>query len=308
MFHCAIRQERVDILYSVSRSFGSDNISIHYFRTMDELLRLSQRFHLDMIIIAGKGLFATELEITRRIKSHIFLAVIPTILYHPEPEESIVISAYENGCDDFLLGDWRGRLFEVRMKAVAERSVRDISFNPSTRLPGPGLIEKEISSLLKLEADFAVCYSDIDEFKAYNDYYGYYFGDRVIKLTARIIRDAVFDICPEGFVGHIGGDDFISIIPTNQISPVCENVIKVFDALIPYRYADKDRRRGQITTNNRKGEQETFGLLTISTAVLVNRKDTFKHVGEMAHMLADLKKYSKSLKGSNFVVERRKKY
>jgi len=308
MFHCAIRQEGIDIVYNITRSFESESISIHYFRTMDELLRLSQRFHLDMIFLAGKGIFNSELELSRRIKSHIFLAVIPTILYHPQPDESIMISGFENGCDEFLIGPWKDRLFEVRLKAVAERSVRDISFNPSTRLPGPGLIEKEIDRLLKLEADFAICYSDIDDFKAYNDYYGYYYGDRIIKLTARIIRDAVFDICPEGFVGHIGGDDYISIIPANQISPVCENIIKVFDALIPYRYADEDRRRGTITTRNRKGQIETFGVLTLSTAVLVNRKDTFKHVGEMAHMLADLKKYSKSLKGSNFVVERRKKY
>jgi PleD family two-component response regulator len=308
MFHCAIRQEGIDIVYNVTRSFEDESSSIHYFRTMEELLRLSQRFHLDMIFLAGKGDFTTELELMRRIKSHIFLEVIPSILYHPQPDESVVISGFENGCDEFLSGPWKDRLFKVRLKAVAARSVRDISFNPSTRLPGPGLIEKEIDRLLKLGADFAICYSDIDEFKAYNDYYGYYYGDRVIKLTARIIRDAVFDICPEGFVGHIGGDDFISIIPVGQISPVCENVIKVFDALIPYRYADEDRNRGTITTRNRKGQIETFGLLTISTAVLVNRKDTFKHIGEMAHMLADLKKYSKSLKGSNFVVERRKKY
>ena len=308
MFHCAVRQEGVDIAYYLSKAFADRNISLHYFRSLDELLILSQRYHLDLAIIAGEGEFVNELEMVRLVKSHIFLAAIPTVMYHPQPNEADLISGFQNGADGFLRGQWREKLFEAELGMVAERSARDISFNPSTRLPGPGLIEKEIERLLKLEAEFAVCYADIDDFKPYNDYYGYYYGDRVIRLTARIIRDCVFDICREGFVGHIGGDDFIYIIPSDLVSLVCENVIKVFDTLVPFRYAERDRERGTITTTNRKGEIETFRLLTVSVAVLVNHGDTFKHVGEMSHMLADLKKYSKSLPGSNFVVERRKKY
>ncbi len=308
MFHCAIKQEGVDIAFNISRAFEKERLGIHYFRTIDELLLLSQRFSLNLAVIAGKGDFLKEIEMVRLIKSHVFLAVIPTVMYHPDPTESILISGYENGVDEFLTGEWRARLFEARLGMVAERSNRDISFNPSTRMPGPGMIEKEIERLIKLEADFAVCYADIDDFKPYNDYFGYFYGDRVIKLTARIIRDAVFDLCREGFVGHIGGDDFIFIVPPSVAGQVCENVIKIFDTLIPYRYDEKDRLRGTIHTTNRKGEMETFSLLTISIAVLINQRGSFKHVGEMSHMLADLKKYSKSLKGSNFVVERRKRY
>ncbi len=308
MFHCACRQSGIDITNRIERSYKKGTISFHYFTTLNELLILSQRFHLDLAIIAAKGDFLKELELVRLMKSHIFLSIIPTVLYHPDPPDDILIAGFQNGVDEFLHGEWRDKLFEVQMKMIAERSSRDISFNPSTALPGPGLIEKEIKRLLKLEADFAVCYADIDDFKAYNDYHGYYFGDRMIRLTARIIRDVVFDLCPEGFVGHIGGDDFMFIIPPEQVGPVCENIIKVFDTIAPYRYSDEDRLRGTIQTRNRKGEMETFSLLSLSIAVLINHHNAFTHVGEMSHMLADLKKYSKSLKGSNFVVERRKKY
>ncbi len=308
MFHCACRQENIDIVFQLSKTFGGNEISFHYFRTLDEFLVLSQRYNIDLAVIAGDGDFHSELELIHLIKSHIFLSIIPTVLYHPDPPESVLIAGFENGADDFLYGEWRGRLFDVRFRMVAERSRRDISFNPSTALPGPGLIEKEIERLLKLEADFAVCYADIDDFKAYNDYYGYYYGDKMIRLTARIIRDAVFDICREGFVGHIGGDDFVCIIPPGEVSPICENIIKVFDIFVPYRYADEDRERGTITSRNRKGEIETYSLLSISIAVVINQRGTFTHAGEMSHMLADLKKYTKSLKGSNYVVERRKKY
>lgn len=308
MFHCAYRQEGIDISFNLTRTFLDENPALHYFKSVNDLLRLSQRYYLDMAIIAGDNDFITELDVLRLIKNNIFLSIVPTVLYHPDPTDQVLVAGFQNGADEFLHGEWREKLFEVRLKKVAERSKRDISFNPSTALPGPGMIEKEIGRLLKMDEDFAVCYADLDEFKAYNDYYGYYYGDRMIRITARIIRDVVFDICSGGFVGHIGGDDFMFIIPPNDVGPVCENIIKTFDVIAPYRYADEDRHRGQITTKNRKGEAETYPFISISIAVLVNQRGTFTHVGEMSHMLADLKRYAKSMKGSNYVIERRKKY
>jgi GGDEF domain-containing protein len=308
MFHCAYKQQDIDILYHLTNSFGEKELSLHYFNSLDELLVLSQRYHLDLVIVAGKGDFIGELDLVGLIKNNIFLSIIPTILYHPDPSEQILVAGFQKGADEFLSGEWRSKLFQVRLLTASDRSRRDISFNPSTALPGPNMIENEIDRLLKLGEDFAVCYADLDDFKPYNDYYGYYSGDRMIRITARIIRDVVFDTCREGFVGHVGGDDFMFIIPPEKVAGVCENIIKVFDTIIPYRYAEEDRNRGNITTRNRKGEVETFPFLTISIAVLINQKGAFSHVGEMSHMLADLKKYTKSLSGSNFVIERRKKY
>jgi diguanylate cyclase (GGDEF)-like protein len=308
MFHCACRQEKIDVIYHLLRSFKKEKLSIHYFSSLDELLMLSQRFHLDLVLVAGNGDFISELEMARAIKNHIFLAVIPTILYHPEPAEEMLVIGYQNGADDFLFGEWKNTLFEVMLKNAANRTTRDVSFNPSTWLPGPGLIEKEIQSLIDMKAKFSVCYADIDDFKPYNDYYGYYYGDRIIRFTARIIRDGVFDVCPEGFVGHIGGDDYIFIIPPDKVEFICESIIKVFDTLIPFRYPEEDREKGAIITENRRGVIETFSFLTLSIAVINCKPGQFTHVGELSHMLADLKKYSKSLEGSNYVIERRKKY
>lgn len=308
MFHCACRQEGIEVAYHLLKSFAEDKVSLHYFRTNEELLVLSQRYHLDLVLIAGKDSFATELELVNLIKSHIFLAVIPTILFHPDPSEKMIISGYENGAEVFLAGEWKEKLFEVQLRRAAERNRRDVSFNPSTWLPGPGVIESEIQRLINLEAKFSVCYADIDDFKPYNDYYGYFYGDRAIKLTARVIRDSVFDLCREGFVGHIGGDDYLFILPPEKVKPVCESIIKVFDTLMPYRYREEDRKRGTITTKNRKGEIETFSILTLSIAVINCLPGEFQHLGELSNMLADLKKYSKSLDGSNYVIERRKKY
>ncbi len=308
MFHCALRQEKIDLVYHLEGYFPNGEISFHYFRTFDELLRISQRFPLDLALIAGQSAFTTEIELVRRIKENVFTSIIPLALYHPNPDSSTVIAAYENGCDDFMTGEWLERLCQVRIKMLSNRSIRDISINPSSMLPGPSMIEREIDRQLALQQEFAVCYCDLDNFKAYNDAYGYYYGDKVIRLTSRIIRDAVFDLCPEGFVGHIGGDDFIYIIPAPMAPQISESVLKVFDTLIPHRYHKRDRDRGSIVTTNRRGVMERFALLSISIAVVINRNNMFSHAGEMSRMLADLKKFAKSLPGSNYVIERRAKY
>jgi diguanylate cyclase (GGDEF)-like protein len=189
-----------------------------------------------------------------------------------------------------------------------ERSRRDLGVNPTSRLPGPGLLEHEIKRRLDRGETFAVCYGDLDNFKAYNDYHGYGFGDRIVRLTAQIIRDVAYDISTDAFVGHIGGDDFVFIIPQDLIDTICSNIIATFDRVIPYRYSEVDRQRGFILTKNRKGQEETFPIMSISIAVLVNRPRMFTHVGEMSKMLADLKCFTKKKEGSNYFVERRRKY
>jgi len=307
-FHFAVKQSGVSLDFHLEQFYRDREVSFHYFDRFEELITICQRFPIDLIIIGGKHDLIKEIEMVRAIKQNVFLSIVPTILYHPEPSDSVTIAAYENGVEDFLCGEWIDQLEKVRIRQVIERSRRDLSFNSTTRLPGTAFIEREINNQMKLKAKFAVCYADLDNFKAYNDYYGYVFGDKIIKLTAKIIKDIVFDICRGGFVGHIAGDDFIFIIPMELVEQICATVIKVFDAIIPYRYDAEDRERGFITVANRRGQIEEFPILTISIAVLQNTNGQFEHIGEMSKMLADLKKATKQMPGSNYLVERRKKY
>ncbi len=248
------------------------------------------------------------LETTLTIKNHTYLAIIPTVLYHPNPDDMILTAAFENGAEEFFSDNIPLHIARVKCGMLMSRAYRDLSVNPSSLLPGPSIIEEEIERQIEMGQQFAVCYADLDNFKAFNDYYGYFFGDRVIRMTARIIKDVVFDVCPEGFVGHIGGDDFIAIMPGELVPQICENIIRTFDTFIPFRYHVDDRKKGYIITANRRGETEKFVIMTLSIAVVINKGRMFQHVGEMSHMLADLKKYTKTLDGSNYVIERRRKY
>jgi diguanylate cyclase (GGDEF)-like protein len=307
-YQFACRQHRVSLDFHVKGFFRHEELAIHYFETFAELVATCQRHDIDAILIAGHSDFTEEIQLVQAIKGNVFLSGIPIILYHPDPWENVVVSAYENGVEEFIYGEWRNKLVEVRIRRLVERSRRDISVNPSTRLPGPGIIETEINRQLQLDATFAVCYADLDNFKAYNDYYGYVHGDKVIKLTARVIKDIVYDLCPEGFVGHVAGDDFVYTVPSELVKPVCEKIISTFDTLIPYRYAREDRERGYIAAFNRKGNRENFGMLTISIAVIMADGKRFSHVGQLSKMLADLKKAAKMQAGSVYLLERRKPY
>ncbi len=307
-YHFALRQDNVNLDFHLEQFYRSEKISLHYFDRFEQLVTICRRFPVDAIVIGGKSDFLREIELVRAIKQNIFLSIVPIILYHPSPEVSTLVAAYENGAEDFLHGEWKDKLVKVRIQRVIERSQRDLAVNPSTRLPGPTIIEREITRQLDMKAEFAICYADLDNFKAYNDYYGYVEGDGVIRLTATVIKDIVFDLCREGFVGHIAGDDFIMVIPAELVEPVCRWTIRTFDALVPYRYEPADRERGYITTLSRRGEVENFPILTISIAVTINTDGKFCHVGEMSRMLADLKGAIKRRQGSNYMVERRRKY
>ncbi len=308
MYHFAIKQSGLNLDFHVSQFFKNTEISIHLFDSFEKLIITCQRFPVDVIMIAGRGSFIKEIELVRSIKENVFMSIVPIILFHPEPDENVVIAAYQKGAEDFIYGDWREKLVEVRIKRVIERSRRDLSINPSTHLPGPNIIESEIMRQIDMGSDIAVCYADLDNFKAYNDYYGYYAGDKVIRLTSRVIKDVVFDLCREGFVGHVAGDDFIYIIPAGDVDLICGKLLQTFDRLIPYQYALEDRDRGYIQTTNRRGMIEKFPLLTMSIAVILNDNGKFSHIGEMSKMLADLKKAAKAKDGSNYMVERRQKY
>ncbi len=307
-FHCALIQKGTAVEDRILRSINSYDVIIHTFSAFDELYKHCQRVMLEMIVIAGSGPTDWMINLLPHIKRDSTLQFIPVVLFHPAPEREVLIEAYKSGVDEVITNFWDYELVTAKMEMLINRSKRDLGVNPTTKLPGPAAIEHEIDMRLKSGQSFAVCYGDLDNFKAYNDYHGYVYGDKIILMTSLIIRTTVNDLVENGFIGHIGGDDFVFIIPLSKVDIVCKNIISTFDRMIPIRYSDDDRERGYIDVANRKGEMERFPIMTISIAVLPNQDHAFTHVGEMSHMMADLKKYTKTLPGSNYMIERRKKY
>ena len=308
MLNIALYDKGINLKKELKESFYPQKVKFFNFRNSPDLFKHIHRNLLDLVFISGKGNYKKELQLVERLKKDTHLSLIPLVLYHPYPEKKAVINGLGKGTDEFLFGDWQKDLFSAKLKMIVRRSQRDLGVNPSTRLPGTSIIEKEVNRLILKGEEFALCYADLDDFKAYNDYYGYFYGDKLIRLSSQIIREIVYENCPEGFVGHIGGDDFIYIVPSDKVDKVCSLIVRTFDEKIIATYKAKDIKRGYIVTKNRRGQLERFPILTLSISVVINKNRMFKHIGEIFHMLNDLKKYTKSLPGSKYIIERRKKY
>lgn len=307
--HIGLCQSDGDLTDKILKLETPGTIVIHAFNTPEELQEQNQRSYIDFIVLAALENRSWVTDMVRRIKTHAQLQFIPLMVFVPGGDKGMLINCIKEGADDVTVDDWDDEIISAKALMLVSRIQRDLGVNPSSRLPGANAIENEVDRRIQNGEQFAVCYADIDNFKAFNDHYGYVYGDKTIRITSHIIRTVVQDLAPDdGFVGHIGGDDFVFLISPEKIDSVCKNILSTFDRMAPFRYNEADRERGFIDVPNRKGEMDRFPIFTLSIAVLINQKKMFKHPGEMSKMMADLKKYTKTLSGSNYMIERRQKY
>ena len=240
-----------------------------------------------------------------RLKHDAFSATAPTLMVVPD-EDAAVAAAFRAGADEVLRENSPADEMTVRLEAMCRRAERDRHIQPTTLLPGPPMIEREIAKRLAVGEQFAVCYADLDHFKEYNDRYSFAEGDRVIRMVGRILHDVVTGMCGEsGFVGHIGGDDFILIVPPQLMREVCDEVIGVFDLLTPLQYSDQDRRAGYYFGKDRRGQLHRVPLMTISIGVVSNERRKLAHPGQVSELATEMKSYAKTRPGSVYVVDRR---
>ncbi len=204
------------------------------------------------------------------------------------------------------LGDLAGSFSSMAL-CLSKLEKIYLDSNPLTRLPGGSAIENALIKRLESDKDLVFCMLDLDNFKAYNDRYGYARGNEVIRTTARIIQSVVEEQgSKEDFVGHIGGDDFAIITNSMNHEKICKTVIKRFDEIIMGFYNEADRTRGQIVAKTRQGQVIFFPIISISIAVVTNNKEKQLNHIEIGEIAAELKEYAKSKPGSIFVTNRRK--
>ena len=175
-----------------------------------------------------------------------------------------------------------------------------------TGLPGNVQIHAELKKRIANKGEFSVLYLDLDNFKAYNDVYGFLRGDEIIEFTAHTILKCIHEKFPEGsFVGHIGGDDFVAIVPSTEVDNICQSIIAIFDKDVVKFFTDDDLERGYIEVANRKGIIEQFPLTSISIGVVIGEKARFSNILEIGEIGAQVKHVAKSIMGSSYAIDRR---
>lgn len=233
--------------------------------------------------------------------------LMPIIMLTAQDNEDDKLTGLELGADDYIIKPFNERELVSRVRNTLKRIDRNRWANPLTGLQGNIEIQAEINQRIAKRVLFAVIYADLDNFKAYNDVYGFASGDRAIKLTADIIIDNVHNCGNQGdFIGHIGGDDFVIITTPDKTEAICKGIINDFDEKIKSMYCEEDVQRGYIVTSNRQGQIMKFPLISISLAIVTNEcRELISHI-QVAEIAAEIKKKAKSMPGSTFVKDRRK--
>ena len=261
----------------------------------------------DLVIIDYMMPRMTGPQVCERLRQDALLRHLPVIMLTGKSETPDKVLGLNAGVDDYLVKPFEPQELLARVHMVLRRTSQSLDANPLTRLPGNITIQRELERRLASGESIAVCYADLDRFKAFNDHYGFKRGDEVITRTADVLLKASKAAgSPTNFVGHIGGDDFIVITTAERAVFLCETVIRDFDAMAATLYDEADRQRGYLLHVDRKGQTVKIPLLSISIALVTNEEHPLTHPGQVATLGAELKAYAKQFDRSIYVKERRK--
>lgn len=211
------------------------------------------------------------------------------------------------GADDYIIKPFDPIELLARVKGVLRRKKEMLNLSPLTGLPGNIRIQDEIQRMVEDGRPFALFYCDLDNFKAYNDEKGFVRGDRLIQATARIIQDAVVEFAgTDGFVGHVGGDDFVAVVPPESAEDIATRIVERFDGDIHEFYEREDIKRGYIEVEDRKGEMQKLPLAGVSVGIATTEVRRFEHYGEAVAVATEMKQFAKREPRSWYAIDRRK--
>jgi len=172
--------------------------------------------------------------------------------------------------------------------------------NPLSKLPGNHVIDQKLMEIIYLD-EYSILYFDLDYFKTYNDLYGFNKGDKVLLHLTGILKSK---ITQRGyFLGHIGGDDFMAILPHRKVDEICKEIIKDFDETISGFYEEKHLTDSNFQVKGRSGYMEKFTIMSLSIAVLTNEKQQFDKIEGISNAVAAIKRNCKKIKGSCYIVD-----
>lgn len=245
-------------------------------------------------------------ELTRRLRQDPRTAAVSIIMLTARGLSADKLEGFAIGADDYIVKPFDTPELLARIRGVLRRSRDMRAQSPLTGLPGNVRIEEEIEGRLQQDIEFAILYADLDHFKSFNDHYGFLRGDEAIQATARMIESLVDDMGKgQGFLGHVGGDDFVVVVPPSVAAEVAQAIVERFDEMAPDLYDAEDRTRGFIEVIDRRGELQRFPRLSISIGVASTDKRAFRHYAEAVAIATEMKTFTKTSSGSSWAMDRR---
>ena len=272
----------------------------------EQAIQLVQQDAPDLVITDVMMPHVDGFELTRLLRQDPRTAAVSVIILTARGLSADKLEGFAIGADDYIVKPFDTPELLARVRGVLRRSKEMKDESPLTGLPGNVRIQEEIEERVSSGNEFALLYADLDQFKAFNDHYGFARGDQVIQELARTMEKVIEELVPgDAFVGHLGGDDFVLVVPPSAAALVADTIVQRFDDRSPEYYDEADRERGWIEVLNRRGEQQRFPPLTISIGIASTQRRRFAHFAEVVAVATEMKNLTKSTPGSSWAIDRR---
>ncbi|HVC09803.1 MAG TPA: response regulator [Elusimicrobiota bacterium] len=295
----------------VSRTFASEPCEVIKAANGVDALTLAARENPDLMILDVCMPKKTGWEVLAEMHQDPRMRLIPVIMLTGlgvEVEDQV--RGLNAGADDYITKPFMPAELKAKAQCLLRRCRLDLSVNPLTRLPGSPTIEEEVERRIRGNIPFSFMYADIDDFKVYNDAYGFAAGDAVIRETATTLLWSLGSAAPEGgFVGHVGGDDFVVITEPERATRAARTAAARFDGAVASFYRDEDMRRGFVEAADRRGVKRRFSLLSLSIGGVSSRQRALGCYGRVVEIASEMKAYCKAQKSrtlSRFVFDHRR--
>jgi len=260
-----------------------------------------------LIIINGDNIKKDLLRTCEYIRKNPENRITPVIVTATDKDKDFRVEVLKRVVEYYIPKPLNPKFFYYTITNLSRLIDANRCISNLTGLPGNAQIDIELRRRITSKKTFAVLYADLDNFKAYNDKYGFMNGDEVIKFTANCMRDAIQTYGEKGdFLGHIGGDDFVAVVAYENARNIGKDIIKRFSQEIGLFYSEEDIENGFIRILNRKGRLEKYPLMTLTVAMISNRYKKYSSVLELGEDGAQVKKKAKTIPGSTFLENRRK--
>ncbi len=271
----------------------------------EEALERATEIRPDLVLLDVMMPRLDGFEVAQRLRKNPQTANTSIIMLTAKALSSDKVTGLQSGADDYIIKPFDPIELLARVKGTLRRAKEMRNLSPLTGLPGNIRIQEEIERQVREHRPFAVLYVDLDNFKTYNDKYGFVRGDRLIQGTARMIQDAVMANDSDGFVGHVGGDDFVAVVEPDVAEDVAKAVCDRFDTDRALYYEDDDLDRGFVRMEDRKGVEQDIPLVSVSVGIATTSKRAFAHYGEAVAVATEMKQFAKRDGGSSYAVDRR---
>ena len=260
-----------------------------------------------LIVINEDAIDRDVVELCKKIRKDEDNTITPVIVVSSKAGKDHRVKILQESVEYFIKKPVDEQYLYYTVKNLSRLLASNRRVSPLTGLPGNVQIHAELKKRLSRKEDFSVLYLDLDNCKAYNDVYGFLKGDQIIEFTAdTIVKSVHSDELDNYFVGHIGGDDFVAIVPGTNCEKLCQNILTHFDREVKKYFTEEDIEKGYIEVENRKGIIEQFPLTSLSIGVVVVDEGRFHNILEIGEVGAQVKHAAKSVMGSSYAIDKRK--